>query len=82
MSARIEIPFPPGRPQPGGPRMEPPRVPFEPGWEYRELVRDPEREGLLSEAELNSLGAQQWELAGVVRVGERVHFYFKRERAR
>lgn len=82
MSPKIEIPLPPGRPHPGSARVEPPWVPFEPRWEYRELVRDLESEGLLSEAELNDLGSQHWELAGITRVGERVHFYFKREQAR
>jgi hypothetical protein len=36
-------------------------------------------EGMMSEAELNALGAQRWELVGVVSAGIRVHFYFKRE---
>ena len=79
MTAKLEIPFPPIRqPAPGG-RMEPPFVPVEPRWEYKEVVRDP-AEGLLSEAELNVLGADHWELAGVAPARNRVHFYFKRER--
>jgi hypothetical protein len=52
---------------------------MEPRWEYKELVRDLDREALPSEADLNALGAQHWELAGVMRDGQRVHFYFKRE---
>ena len=79
MSLRVEIPFPPRPPKPEGGRMEPPWVPMEPRWEYKELVRDLDREALPSEADLNALGAQHWELAGVMRDGQRVHFYFKRE---
>jgi hypothetical protein len=37
---------------------------------------------LLTEPELNALGAEHWELAGVVSERHRVHFYFKRERTR
>jgi hypothetical protein len=54
----------------------------EPSWEYKELTRDLQTEALPSEAELNALGREHWELTGVFREGERVHFYLKRERAR
>jgi hypothetical protein len=81
MSTRIEIPFPPRPNAPAGTRVEPPWVPVAPNWEYKQLSRDPQTEGLPSEAELNALGREHWELTGVVREGERVHFYFKRERA-
>jgi hypothetical protein len=50
MSARVEIPFPP-RPSEPSTHVEPPWVPFEPRWEYKELVRDLKTEGLPSEAE-------------------------------
>jgi hypothetical protein len=33
---------------------------------------------LLSEADLNALGAEHWELAGVIPIGEMIHYYFKR----
>jgi hypothetical protein len=82
MSARVEIPFPSRPGQPSSGRVNPPFVPFEPCWEYTELVRDRKTEGLPSEAELNALGDEHWELAGIVDDGERVHFYFKRERVR
>jgi hypothetical protein len=36
--------------------------------------------GLMSEAELDTLGAEHWELAGIAQAGALVHFYFKRER--
>jgi len=80
--ATIEIPFPPRRDEPHGTRIEPPWVPMEPRWEYKEVVRDLSQEGLLTEAELNRLGNEQWELAGIVRTDQSAHFYFKRERIR
>jgi hypothetical protein len=55
-------------------------VAVEPRWEYQAVVREITT-GLLSEAELNQLGAEHWELVGVVPAGAQVHFYFKRERA-
>jgi hypothetical protein len=78
MTATLEIPFPPHhRPETGG-RIEPPLVSVEPRWEYREVVR--QAADLLSEVELNRLGDERWELAGVAPAGNRVHFYFKRAR--
>jgi hypothetical protein len=82
MSARIEIPFPPRPPEPRGQPIAPPWVPVEPRWEYKDVVRDLDVDGLLTEAELNALGADHWELSGVVGEGTRVHFYFKREHTR
>lgn len=81
MALRVEIPFPPKPSEHRSARIEPPWVPIEPRWEYKALVRDCDTEGLPSEADLNRLGADHWELAGVVREGHQVHFYFKRERA-
>jgi len=34
----------------------------------------------MSEDELNALGAERWELVGIVPAGGEVRFYFKRER--
>jgi hypothetical protein len=82
MSGKVEIPFPPRPDQPRGARIEPPWVPIEPQWQYKEVVRDLKVDGPLSETELNSMGAEHWELAGVLREGQRAHFYFKRERIR
>ena len=82
MSARIEIPFPPKPAEPRGAHLSPPWVPIEPLWEYKEVVRDLETAGLPTEDELNALGSEHWELAGVANQGGRVHFYFKRERMR
>jgi hypothetical protein len=36
----------------------------------------------MSADELDALGAEHWELAGVVAASDGVHFYFKRERRR
>jgi hypothetical protein len=80
MSGRIEVPFPPRPAAPTGARVEPPWVPIEPRWEYKDVVRDVAMETLPTEAELNALGRDHWELAGVVSEGTLVHFYFKRER--
>jgi hypothetical protein len=82
MSARIEIPFPPHRSEPSQHRVNPPWVPVEPRWEYKQVVRDLGTEELLSEIELNALGNEHWELAGIVREDRVVHFYFKRELSR
>jgi hypothetical protein len=78
MTAVLEIPFLPRPPERAGSRLEPPFVPVEPRWEYREIVR--EASELLSERELNALGEERWELIGVAPEGTRVHFYLKRER--
>jgi hypothetical protein len=79
MTTTLEVPFRPGLPTTPETRLEPPLVPVEPRWEYREIVRDI-ASGLLSEAELNQLGDEYWELAGIATAGSRIHFYFKRER--
>jgi hypothetical protein len=78
MTARFGIPFPPLRPAEPGARMEPPFVPIDPRWEYKTIVRKAGEE-LLSEADLNALGAEHWELAGVASAGAQVTFYLKRE---
>jgi hypothetical protein len=49
-------------------------------WEYKVLVRTLDQEELPSEAELNTLGAQGWELGGIATQQQAVHFYFKRPR--
>jgi hypothetical protein len=79
MTPTLEVPFRPGLPGTPETRLEPPLVSVEPRWEYREIVRET-ASGLLSEAELNALGDEHWELAGIAMAGSRVHFYFKRER--
>jgi hypothetical protein len=49
-----------------------------PAWEYRQLVRNLAKEKAPTEEELNSLGAEGWELAGVFTDSPLVYFYFKR----
>ena len=78
MSSVLEIPFPPRPAQPAGIPLEPPLVWVEPRWEYRVVVRHVSDEGPLSEAEFNGLGAEHWELTGVMPIGMFVHYYFKR----
>jgi hypothetical protein len=79
MTASLEVPFRPGWPAPQESRIEPPLVPVEPRWEYTVVVRDASA-GPLSEPELNALGAEHWELVGMVTAEAGIHFYFKRER--
>ena len=86
MHTGLEIPpRPPWSPVPPPltPRshVEPPVIPVDPQWEYHEVVRHPAA-GLMSPDELDALGAEHWELVGVVPAGDGVHFYFKRERRR
>lgn len=76
MPATIPFPLPSG-----GGRLEAPVVYVPPSWEYRTLTRPLEGGALPTEAELNALGGEGWELAGVVPAHDEVHFYFKRLRA-
>lgn len=73
----LEVPFTPHLP-PAPARLEPPVVAVAPRWIYRDVVRDPR--DVLTEAELDALGEEHWELVGVVSDGARIHFYLKRER--
>ena len=65
--------------QPPNVRVQPPLVYVEPGWEYKHLSRSVTEQEPLSEAELNALGNDTWELTGVVTDGRSLHFYFKRQ---
>ncbi|HEY7481648.1 MAG TPA: hypothetical protein VH680_14125 [Gemmatimonadales bacterium] len=78
MTTSLEVPVPPGWPRTPEARIDPPHVAVDFRWEYKEVVRVVP-EGIISEAELNALGAERWELVGIVPTGTRVHFYFKRE---
>jgi hypothetical protein len=49
-------------------------------WEYKFIPRNVSHEWRLSGEELNGLGAEGWELAGIASVPSEVHFYFKRPR--
>ena len=47
-------------------------------WEYKLLTRNLAKEEAPSEEELNTLGQDGWELAGIVTDHPIVRFYFKR----
>ena len=47
-------------------------------WEYKQIARSLARDELPDEAELNALGADGWELAGILADSSSAHFYFKR----
>lgn len=49
-------------------------------WKYKRVSRDLVHEELPTEEEMNALGAEGWELAGVVNQSDKVHFYLKRLR--
>jgi hypothetical protein len=59
-------------------RLPPPTVYVEPTWEYKHLVRTLKAEGPPEEGELNTLGADGWELAGAFVEHGHLHVYFKR----
>ena len=48
------------------------------GWEYKVMVRNLTKETAPTEVELNDLGKDEWELAGVFSDLPFVYFYFKR----
>jgi hypothetical protein len=47
-------------------------------WEYKQLIRNVAEENAPSEEELNTLGADGWELAGIFTDTPFVYLYFKR----
>jgi hypothetical protein len=70
--------IPPHDPQQGP--VRPPMVYVEKPvkWEYKQIVRNLESEQPLSEAELNQLGNEGWELSGVAQQPPLAYYYFKR----
>jgi hypothetical protein len=48
-------------------------------WEYKQIVRNLEKESPLDETELNALGEEGWELSGVAQQPPVAYFYFKRQ---
>lgn len=50
----------------------------EPVWEYRRLVRNLSREEPPAAEDMNELGKEGWELAGIFADSPNVYFYFKR----
>lgn len=68
------VPPPPVPPPVPDVRVQAPLVYVQPVWEYKRLIVDTPP----SEAELNALGAEGWELVGVAPVAQAVQLYFKR----
>ena len=60
--------------------VRPPMIYVEKGtrWEYKQVIRDLEKESPLSEAELNQFGEDGWEMSGVAQQPPLAYFYFKR----
>lgn len=48
-------------------------------WEYKQIVRDLEKEKPLDEAELDGLGKEGWEMSGIVQQPPITYYYFKRQ---
>jgi hypothetical protein len=79
-----QIPEIPGIPQtPKEPEQTTPPPPTvyvteRPAWEYKHVARKLDREAVLDEDEMNALGAEGWELAGLFADAASVHYYFRR----
>ncbi len=60
--------------------MRPPTVYIKnkPVWEYKQVVRNLAKEVAPTDAELNALGADGWELAGIFTDSPFGYFYLKR----
>jgi len=74
---------PPGTPLPAAPQVAAPLIYVQKStqWEYQQLVRNLSKEAAPTAAELNTLGKEGWELAGVTTDAPFVYFYFKRVKA-
>ena len=68
--------IPPREPQPVRPPMI--YVEKQTRWEYKQIIRNLEKESLPDERELNALGQEGWELSGVAQQPPLTYFYFKR----
>lgn len=71
---------PPSSPLPEAPQVVAPLIYVHKSvqWEYQQLVRNLAKEAAPTAAELNTLGKEGWELAGVTTDAPFVYFYFKR----
>jgi hypothetical protein len=69
-------PFDPKQSEPVHPHMV--YVEKQSKWEYKQIIRNLEKEAPPDEAELNQLGAEGWEMAGVAQQPPLAYFYFKR----
>jgi hypothetical protein len=70
-------PEPPQPQRPAAPQLHAPMVYVyeKQQWEYRVITQS-----AMAQEELNTLGAEGWELVGVVALPEKTNFYFKRAR--
>lgn len=48
-------------------------------WEYKQIVRDLEKEKPLDGAELDVLGEEGWEMSGIAQHPPVTYYYFKRQ---
>jgi hypothetical protein len=72
-------PHPTAPPEPGhGSPLPLPMIYMEPVWAYRHVQRPLAELAALADAELDALGADGWELAGVTSDEKVAHFFFKR----
>jgi len=71
--------IPPGEPKHSQP-IQPPMIYVKETlkWEYKQIIRDLEKEKPLNEEELNALGMEGWEMSGVAQHPPTIYFYFKR----
>jgi hypothetical protein len=68
---------------PREPQQEPVRPPMiyiekQTKWEYKQIIRNLEKENPPDETELNKLGEEGWEMSGVAQQAPLAYFYFKR----
>ena len=77
MNHAIIPPHEPKQPEP----VRPPMVYVQKSlkWEYKQIVRDLEKEKPLDEAELDALGEEDWEMSGIAQQPPLIYYYFKRQ---
>ena len=77
MQRSLIPPHEPKQPEP----IRPPMIYIEKRlkWEYKQVIRDAESEKPLNETELNALGEDGWEMAGVAQQPPLTYYYFKRQ---
>ena len=77
MQRSLIPPHEPKQPEP----IRPPMIYIEKRlkWEYKQVIRDAESEKPLNETELNALGEDDWEMAGVAQQPPLTYYYFKRQ---
>jgi hypothetical protein len=66
--------------EPGAEPVRPPMIYIEKKmkWEYKQIIRDLDKESPMDEAELNKLGEEGWEMSGVAQQPPLAYYYFKR----